>query len=389
MSAGQEFWIVAAPVADNILSKLTGNSSLTSAEGNSPAPFPVVDGGDSLVAGSFDGLVTLTDDLHKADCQLDSIVHRLERQCAEVDPDSKTAFLIRTASVVGSVTDHIKTWKWDEAKYPRSRPVADNLKFLTSTVVKMDEEVRAKMQTYNESKTQRSNICKKDATTLTTRDLVDVFTPQKVSNEDFVYTEHLTTVCVILTRGASVEFLKKYETFTEHVVPMSAKHFTAEDDKDGNQVWRVVLLKAEDHDFKRACRENRYVPRDFEYSRDGYEKLIKQREALDQSCAEQMTKVNTLCMTCWSEAMQAWVHVKAMRVFVESTLRFGQSAKFAAYSLAPRNPLKARKALEDILTLSKDADAAKEMADAAAEDGDEYFSYVSVSFTPMAASKAS
>jgi V-type H+-transporting ATPase subunit C len=383
MSAGQEFWIVAAPATDNIFSKLTGNSSLTSAEGNGPATFPVVDGGNSLVAGSFDGLVTLTDDLHKADSQLDSIVHRLERQCAEVDPDSK--FKVES----GSVTDHIKSWKWDEAKYPRSRPVADNLKFLSSTVVKMDEEVRAKMQQYNESKTQRSNISKKDASTLTTRDLVDVLTPSKVSNDDFVFTEHLTTVCIILTRGASVEFLKKYETFTEHVVPMSAKHFTAEDDKDGNEVWRVVLLKAEVDAFKRACRENRYVPRDFEYSKDGYEKLIKQREALDQSCAEQMTKVKNLCMTCWSEAMQAWVHVKAMRVFVECTLRFGQSATFAAYSLAPRNPLKARAALNDILTLSKDMDTAKELADAAAEEGDEYFSYVSVSFTPMAAAKAS
>jgi len=386
MSAGQEFWIVAAAVdaPGKQFPKMNGDSSLTSADNMSPAIFPVVDGNSSLVAGSFDGLVTLTEDLAKADSQLDSIVHRLERQYAEVDPDGK--FRVKTAQGEHQITDYIKSWKWDEGKYPRDRPVADNLKFLSSTVAKMDEEVRNKLQQYNESKTARSNISKKDATTLTTRDLVDVLTPAKVAQDDFVFTEHLSTVCVILARGASVEFLKKYETFTDHVVPMSAKHFTSEDDKDGNSVWRVVVLKTEVDAFKRACRENRYVPRDFEYSEDGYDKLIKQRDSLEVQCAEQVSKVKTLCMMSWSEALAAWIHIKAMRVFVECTLRFGQKSSFTAYVLAPTNPLKARRALLDILTTGN-FEAAKELSDAAAEEGDEYFSYVSVSFTPMAASK--
>lgn len=48
--------------------------------GQEPCKFEVPDGDRSLLFGSFDNLIRLTDDLAKADAQVDSVLHRLERQ---------------------------------------------------------------------------------------------------------------------------------------------------------------------------------------------------------------------------------------------------------------------------------------------------------------------
>jgi len=159
---------------------------------------------------------------------------------------------------------------------------------------------------------------------------------------------------------------------------MSALKFTGMDDKDGNTLWRVVMMKSQVDHFKKACRENRFVPRDFEYSVEGYKKLLEQRVALEEQTNQALSRAKDICRAAWGDAMSAWIHIKAMRIFVESVLRFGQGTPFSAFVFSPRNPAKPRPALADIFG------ADKAMTDAAAEDGEEYFPYVSLSFFPMA-----
>jgi len=157
-----------------------------------------------------------------------------------------------------------------------SRQLQDNLQLLMQVAQKLDEEVRTKTAQFNEAKTSRGNISKKDGATLATSDLQDILVPAEANvqgaykvkmqegnnNSDFFYTEHLTTVCVIVPRGGGKDFEKKYESFSDMVVPGSAKKFDGLDDKDGNSLWRVVVFKAAVDAFKKACRENRYGPRD-------------------------------------------------------------------------------------------------------------------------------
>jgi V-type H+-transporting ATPase subunit C len=374
MAASQEFWIVAAGNASD-----SQDAKMKSSFGASKF---AIDDKKAMNSGSFDNLVTLTDDLAKADNQLDSIVHRIERQYTEVDPAGQ--FVVKGQGRELAFDDYIKDWQWDETKYPKDRLLIDNMKFLTSTVTKLDEEVRTKMAQFNDYRTQKGNIAKKDATTsLPTRDLVDLVIPSAENNERFVYTEHLTTVCVILSRAAEPDFLKSYESFGEHVIPMSALKFTGMDDKDGNSLWRVVMMKSQVDGFKKACREHRFVPRDFEYSAEGYKKLLLQRSELEEQTSQALARSKDICRAAWGDAMSAWIHIKAMRIFVESVLRFGQGTPFSAFVFSPKNPVKARVTLTDIF--STDVLAAKAMTDAAAEDGEEYFPYVSVSFFPMAA----
>merc|ERR1712060_936659 len=92
-----------------------------------------------------------------------------------------------------------------------------------------------------------------------------------------------------------------------------------------------------------------------------------------------------LYQAAWSDAMVAWIHIKAMRVFVESVLRFGMPPRFASFILTPKAAVPARKALADILGKSGQNGpfGNDKMADAQ-EEGDEYYPYVSLSFVPFA-----
>jgi len=265
--------------------------------------------------------------------------------------------------------------------------MGDNLTLLMSNVNRLDEEARNKTAQYNDFKTQKGNLLKKDGANLATKDLIDVLTPDVVNNsgtanDDFIYSEHLTTVPVILSRGADVEFLKLYETMAENVVPGSARKFVALDDKDGSSVWRVVVFRKSVEAFKKQCREKRYITRDFTYSEEGYEKLKKHRETIDESVKRQHELVKNLYQAAWSDTMVALMHIKAMRIFVESVLRFGMPPKFASFILTPKNSGPARKALADILGKSSMSEA--KMAETHQDEGEEYFPYVSISFTPFA-----
>merc|ERR1712039_601536 len=133
---------------------------------------------------------------------------------------------------------------------------------------------------------------------------------------------------------------------------------------------------------KKACREKKWIVRDFEYSEEAFKKLKAQREQVDDQVKRQHELVKNLYCAAWSDTLVALMHLKAMRVFVESVLRFGMPPNFAAFVCSPKagaGPV-ARKALADIL--GKENEGASRMA-ASPDEGDEFYPYVSLSFTPL------
>jgi len=416
VAPNREFWIVAAGCnkenneADSerekasLLNDLKSSAVVTGAckiPGGSPGPwrFAVPDGNNSLRHGTFDDLNQLADNLPKYDSQVDSILHRLERQILELNgahPAGKPAevsFVIKSQRTQIELLNYISAWKWDDAKYPKSRLLTDTCQSLMQTVNKMDEEARSKTNQYNEYKTQKGNIDKKEGVLLTGADLIDVLTPNVVNmsgqgknaNDDFIYTDNLTTVTVILTKGAEAEFLKTYEKMTDSVVPKSAKRFDHDSckDKEGNTIWRVVLFKDCAEPFKKACRERRYITRDFEYSEDAYKKREETRKDLDDKVKREYNILLALYQAAWSDVFVAWMHIKAMRVFAESALWSGLPPKFAAFVVSPM-PSKGdavRKVLADKLGRFKGGTGPGGRADP--DDGEDDYPYVSLSFVPF------
>jgi len=412
------FWIVACgsnsktQSKDACMSIVKSRAGPLSTDDFAPMQFNVPDGENSLKFGSFDNLIRMSDDLQKFDSQVEGIVRRTEKTWLENEMNAEFKVISQRSKL--PFTQYLRQWQWDDAKYPKTRSMADNLKLMLTIVSKLDEELKNKTAQFQELKTQKSNISKKEGQqNFTTSELVDVLAPEVVIggsktdpntmtvDDDFIKSEHLSTVVVAVPRGGDAEFLKTYEKMMDgcqNVVPMSARKFCSKgkplEDKDGNTIWRVVVFKSKVEDYKKACREAKKVTvRDFEYSLENYQNTRKQRDEIDAKVTTNLNVLNKFCAATWSDVMVAWVHIKAMRVFVESVLRFGVPPGFASFIICPKSnqQTKMRNVLADILK-GNAADVAATTAAAAAagdqeEDQEEYFPYVSFNFMPFAPKK--
>jgi hypothetical protein len=109
------------------------------------------------------------------------------------------------------------------------------------------------------------------------------------------------------------------------VVPRSAT-FVSQDDE--YSLYAVTTFKKHSQDFVHKCREKKWVPRDFKYKEGGKEEEEKE---VDRVAAEERKlwgETLRLGRTGWSEAVQTWMHVIVLRVFVETVLRYGLPLDF-------------------------------------------------------------
>jgi len=390
------YWIVATGCSKQSSSKeaLFANMKNRTRDfceaGEAPMKFDVPDGESALKFGSFDDLIRLTDDMAKHDSQVEAIARRIERMYLEVEPtkglDPIREFKVLSQTKQLAFDKYMREWKWDDAKYPKMRGLTNNLTLLLSVTNKLDEEARNKSAQYNELNSAKNAMVKKEAGSLMSRDLVDVLTPEIVKEGDFVQTQHITTIILILPFINVEPFLKVYERYAENVVPMSAKQFTAVREEDGTQIWRVLLFRSSVEAFVKKVREQRDgTTRIFDYSPQAYDRVKLQREEVRKECEKQEKMMKGFCKASLSDVMIAWVHIKAIRIFVESVLRFGVPPSFASFIIQPKHNQTAgmRKALAD--TLGKGT--ADTMAGGEGEGEEDYYPYVSLNFVPFSANK--
>jgi len=389
------YWIVATGCGkqssskDALLSSLKNRTKDFTEPGEATVKFDVPEGENSLKFGSFDDLIRLTDDMAKHDSQVEGIARRIERMYLEVEPskgsDPVKEFKVISQTKTLAFDKYFREWRWDDAKYPKMRGLTNNLTLLLSVANKLDEEARTKGTQYNELCSAQANMVKKQVGSLLARDLADVLTPEIVKQDDFVQTQHLTTLTIILPQTSVEPFLKTYEKYCENVVPQSAKQFTSIKEEDGTSIWRVVLFRTAVDPFMKKVRDERIgTARIFEYSSTSYDKVKSQREELKKECERQEKMMKGFCKAALSDVMIAWVHLKAMRVFVESVLRFGVPPNFASFITQPKANGQApmRKALAECLA-SRTPDAMTDSAGAGADGEEDYFPYVSLNFTPF------
>lgn len=380
-------WVVASACragdSDGFLEQLQKECGSLCSRDFQPTKFDVP---GNLKFGSFDNLVKLVDDLAKMDNQVESVLRRVERQLLELNPDAERKVLSQRKQQTWE--NYVRSFPWDDAKFPRSRPISDSLTLLMKSVTTLDEEVRTRASTYNELKTAHGNASKKDASSFMARDLLDVLTPEVTDPQDFINTEHLMTVVVVVPRGQDKEFLKCYETLESNVVPACAKRFTPID-KDGNMLFRVIMFKTSLDGFKQAARQRKFMVRDFTYDAGVYKKTLEDRAATEAELKKQETFLIRVCQAAFSDTLVSWMHLKATRVFAEATLRTGAPPSFAAYAMQPKigasNAKKLHSKMMDIFTSSGLGYGAKYTA-AKVKDEDaseEYYPYIFMPFSPV------
>jgi len=87
-----------------------------------------------------------------------------------------------------------------------------------------------------------------------------------VKPSDWFESEYLTTLFVVIPKYNFKEFESSYESFSEFVLPRSAK--TIETNDADYALVSVQLFKRNVEEFKNAARQNKYSVRDFQYNQE-------------------------------------------------------------------------------------------------------------------------
>ncbi|KAI6187523.1 V-ATPase subunit C [Aphelenchoides besseyi] len=324
MSQSQEIWLVSAPgekTPQETWDRLqTSTSSLST-----NYKFNVPD----LKVGTLDQLVGLSDDLAKLDSAAEQTTRKLVQYFAEVLEEEREKLMDNL--VVGNKDMHtyVTRFQWEGAKYP----LKQSLKMLSEIIGKVqitqiDNDLKAKALTYNNLKNTLASIDRKATGSLITKDLSDL-----VKADDFVQnSEYLQTIVVVVPKTQTKEWESSYSTFADMVVPQSAKRITEDQE---HALYTVTLFKKVIDEYKANCRERKYIVRDFVYDEQTLKASKNDRDKLVQEKQRQYAPLVRWLKINFGEIFSAYIHVKALRVFVESVLRFGLPVNFQAAVMEP------------------------------------------------------
>nr|XP_048295718.1 V-type proton ATPase subunit C 2 isoform X1 [Myodes glareolus]XP_048295719.1 V-type proton ATPase subunit C 2 isoform X1 [Myodes glareolus] len=369
-----EFWLISAPGDKENLQALERMNNVTSKSNLSHnTKFAIPD----FKVGTLDSLVGLSDELGKLDTFAESLIKKMAQSVVEVMEDSKGKVHENLLANGVDLPSFVTHFEWDMAKYPAKQPLMSVVDTLAKQLAQIETDLKSRTAAYSVLKANLENLEKKSTGNLFTRTLSDI-----VSKEDFVLdSEYLTTLLVIVPKSSYAQWQKTYESLSDMVVPRSTK-LIAEDNEAG--LFTVTLFRKVTEDFKVKAKENKFIVREFYYD----EKEIKrEREEMTRLLSDKKHQYGPLLRWLkvnFSEAFIAWIHIKALRVFVESVLRYGLPVNFQAVLLQPQKKSATKRLREVLNSVFRHLDevAAASLLDASVEipglqlSNQDYFPYV-------------
>lgn len=330
------------------------------------------------MVGTLDSLMNLSDDLIKTDSIIESIVRKVEK--SSLDLAGKKA----TELTVGGVPSmrYIQQFAWDYAKFPNRRPLKELVSLISGGVAAIDEELKQLSNSYGDKQAALQDAKRRKGGNLMSVDLNDVLDEKTMRDLQVTDSEYLKTLFVAVAKGQRETFENDIYTMGAELVGYGGpdwssnpnelgkdKNFGSQVDrhnKKGSPVVPGSLKKVmEDNDsalytvvvlrgmyeagyyegqefvpgtkidllaaFSKVLREKRYVVRDeFIYDPSQQGKAAMALEQLQVEVDNMRSGLTRWCKTHFGEAFVAWMHIKVIRVFVESVLRYGLPVDFTA-----------------------------------------------------------
>ncbi|XP_016388631.1 V-type proton ATPase subunit C 1-B-like [Sinocyclocheilus rhinocerous] len=335
-----EFWCISAPgekTCQQTWDKMNMATSQTNLSTNHKFNIP------ELKVGTLDVLVGLSDELAKLDSFVESVVRKVAQYMADVLEDSRDKVQENLLANGVDLVTYVTRFQWDMAKYPIKQSLKNISEIMSKQVSQIDNDLKARASAYNSLKGNLQSLERKNIGSLLTRSLADI-----VKKNDFVLdSEYLTTLLVVVPKTSYPDWQKTYETLSEMVVPRSTK-LLFEDQDSG--LFSVTLFRKAGDDFKHKARENKFMVRDFQYNEEEMKADKEEMTRLSTDKKKQFGPLVRWLKVNFSEAFIAWIHIKALRVFTESVLRYGLPVNFQAMLLQPnkKNVKKLREVLQDL-----------------------------------------
>merc|ERR1712062_829900 len=316
-----EYWMISAPgerTCSETWDRL--NQATTKQQLSSNWKFHIPD----LKVGTLDQLVGLSDDLGKVDSYVEQVTRKLANYLGDVLEDQRERLLENLVANGMDLATYLTRFQWDMAKYPIRQSLKNLSDIIAKQVGQIEADLKVKSQAYNALKTSLQSMEKK---------------------QHFVLdSEYLTTLLVVVPLNMINDWHAKYESLTDMVVPRSTQMIFQDAD---NALLTVTLFHKVVDEFKHKSRENKFMVREFVYDAQELQAGKDEMTKLATDKKKQFGPLVRWLKVNFSESFMAWIHVKALRVFVESVLRYGLPVNFQGMVLLPQK--KTQKKLRDTL----------------------------------------
>lgn len=361
---------------------------------------------------STNQLMALTDEIEKLDNNAYSLLTRAARMIGDLDrrvkqdnekgwadlcpgksfdpqqsPDLLVAVAAGEEEEMYPLDDYIRRWQWDEMMVAsKSTNVIEMFKYFSQEITRQEEELRSASTAYTEAGNKIQALRRRGEGSLLVKNLDEIgsrmtlvtdlksYRPTKATkNPIYVSTRNMKTVLVVMKKSMETDFVKNYMVESDFVVPGSVQALESDNEF---ACYAVTILGVHLDDYKARTREHGWHVREFTYNPNLREDLEKESEDTVQSYLTESGKFKTHLEATFSHVATVWIHLKALRVFIESVLLYGIGANYKAFLIeaSTKNIGKIHKELEKKF---KDA-----IQDDMSDDGDageenEYHPYVS------------
>jgi len=319
-----EYWIISAP-GEKTCHQTWDRLNIATKQLSTNWKFHIPD----LKVGTLDQLVGLSDDLAKIDTFVEQVARKVAGYLYETLEDQREKFLENLTANGMDLANYLTKFQWDMAKYPIKQSLRNLADMIGKQVGQIESELKVKAAAYNQLKNSLQSMEKKQTGSLLTRNLGEL-----VKEEHFVLnSEYLQTLLVVVPMVNINDWHSKYESLTDKIVPRSTQIIFQDSE---HALVTVTLFQRVIDEFKHKARENRFVVRDFVYNP---EELAAGKSEITKLATDKKKQFGPLVRWLkvnFSEAFVAWIHVKALRVFVESVLRFGLPVNFQGMALLPQ-----------------------------------------------------
>ncbi|MCJ1284714.1 hypothetical protein MMC26_004050 [Xylographa opegraphella] len=375
MSKGTKYLLVSLPTSispsNDHDEALTALRSAVTTDYGTVTPFPIPE----FKIGTLDALVQQADELAKLESSCEAVVAKVGDSLKAILEGDESKISQQKTVNDKPVDQYLRSFTWNKVKYRADKPLSELIDTLQKEVVSIDNDVKQKYNQYNQVKTNLTTLQRKQTGNLASKSLTAIVPPSLLIRDS----EYLETHLIAVPSQQNSSFPKIYETVSPWVVPRSAQRIDADDEFT---LYAVTTFKKYSQEFIHKCREQKWIPRDFKYKEGGREAEEKEVEKVAKEEKKLWGEALRLGRTGWSEAVMAWVHVLALRVFVETTTpKLAKKARNSldqSYSYLAGNAFgrdKKGRITKDDSSTSADMQAAGQMG-----DGGDYSAYVCYDF---------
>ena len=289
-----------------------------------------------LVNDNLDTLFKINDDLIRDEQEIEAFLKSLEKQLSDL---TTNPLQIKFRGALLDPKKAITEFQWDEGKYPnRSKTIADIMHKINEKYTETRKTIKSKTDDYNNS-VNELKLKKKsqyEALSLMKQDYRDLVSKSKMEMKT---TDYLCTMLCFVPTGNEKTFEAKYMSLADgYVVPYSALRIDRGEDEK-MRLYRVIVMKHKKDDFRNQCQGQLRITCKEYNEEELLSKPVEEKEIekLNNESVQKKHDLERHAESGYSEVFYALLHLKYLRLYVESCLKYTSGDYYSVMVYVPRD----------------------------------------------------